>query len=99
VSSHQAPKTGAYIASTNKKFSINELHCRLGHVSHERARLLIRKGLVKGVELEANSEVVVCESCEWEKRIEEGNNEGSRGGEMCCCWKTGSFQFVGASSC
>jgi len=41
----------AHAASTNKTFSINELHCCLGHVSHERARLLIRKGLVKGVEL------------------------------------------------
>jgi len=62
-------KTEAYIASTNEKFSINELHHHLGHVSHERARLLIRKGLVKGVELEANSEVVVCESCEWAKGL------------------------------
>jgi hypothetical protein len=47
--------------------SINELHRRLGHVSHERAKLLVKKGLVEGVTLEANSEVVVCESCEWAK--------------------------------
>jgi transposase InsO family protein len=43
------------------------LHRRLGHVSHERARLLVKKGLVEGVTLEADSEVVVCESCEWAK--------------------------------
>ena len=59
----------AHAASTNKMFSINELHRCLGHVSHERARLLIRKGLVKGVELEANSKVIVCESCEWAKGL------------------------------
>jgi len=32
-----------------------------------RARLLVKKGLVEGVELEADSEVVVCKSCEWAK--------------------------------
>ena len=44
--------------------SINELHRRLGHVSHDRARLLVNKRLVKGIELEADGEVVICESCE-----------------------------------
>lgn len=59
----------AHAASTSKTFSINELHRHLDHVSHERARLLIRKRLVKGVELEANSKVIVCESCEWAKGL------------------------------
>jgi hypothetical protein len=43
--------------------SIDELHRRLGHVLHERARLLVKKGLVEGVELDMNSEATVCE-CE-----------------------------------
>jgi hypothetical protein len=60
-------KVGAYAADTKETLSINELHRRLGHVSHERARLLVKKGLVEGVTLEAESEVVVCESCEWAK--------------------------------
>jgi transposase InsO family protein len=59
-------KVGAFAADV-KEMSINELHRRLGHVSHERARLLVKKGLVEGVTLEADSEVVVCESCEWAK--------------------------------
>ena len=59
-------KAGAFVANV-KEMSINELHRRLGHVSHERARLLVKKGLVGGVTLEADSEVVVCESCEWAK--------------------------------
>ena len=59
-------KAGAFVADV-KEMSINELHHRLGHVSHERARLLVKKGLVEGVTLEADSEVVVCESCEWAK--------------------------------
>jgi hypothetical protein len=59
-------KVGAFAADV-KEMLINELHRRLGHVSHERARLLVRKGLVEGVTLEADSEVVVCESCEWVK--------------------------------
>ena len=47
--------------------SVDELHRRLGHVSHDRAKLLVNKGLVEGVMLDAGSETVVCESCEWAK--------------------------------
>ena len=60
-------KVGAHAADTNKLLSINELHRQLGHVSHERAKLLVKKGLVEGVMLEMDSEVTVCESCEWAK--------------------------------
>ena len=63
------PSDGAHVTSAREALSINELHRHLGHVSHERARLLIKKGLVKGVELEANSEAVVCESCKWVKGL------------------------------
>ena len=60
-------KDGAYSIDAKEALSINELHRRLGHVSHERARLLIKKGLVEGVELDEGSETIVCESCEWAK--------------------------------
>ena len=59
-------EVGAFVVDV-KEMSINELHRRLGHVSHERARLLVKKGLVEGVTLETDSQVVVCESCEWAK--------------------------------
>ena len=52
---------------TADAISIDELHRRLGHISHDRAKLLIDKGLVVGVKLEAESEATVCESCEWAK--------------------------------
>ena len=60
-------KTVAHAASVKEPMSINELHRRLGHVSHDRARLLVKKGLVKGIELEEDGDVVICESCEWAK--------------------------------
>ena len=74
---------------TSDKLSINELHRRLGHVSHERAKLLVSKGLVEGVTLETGSEVVVCESCEWAKgerksisRIRDGERRTAIGEEI-----------------
>jgi hypothetical protein len=60
-------KASAHVAAANEVLSINDLHRRMGHVSHERAKLLVKKGLVEGVTLEDNSEVIVCESCEWAK--------------------------------
>lgn len=60
-------RAGENAADTNEVLSIDKLHCRLGHVSHERAKLLVKKGLVEGVMLGADSEVVVCKSCEWAK--------------------------------
>ena len=63
--------TTAYAYSTNpddEVLSMDELRRRLGHVSHERAKLLVSKGLVEGVTLESGTEVVAtCESCEWAK--------------------------------
>src|SRR5271155_296226 len=56
-----------YAGKAKEVLTIDELHRRLGHVSHERARLLVKKGLVEGVELDMNSKATVCESCEWAK--------------------------------
>ena len=61
------PPGGEYARKTKEVLTINELHRRLGHVAHERAKLLIRKGLVEGVELDMESRPTVCESCEWAK--------------------------------
>jgi hypothetical protein len=36
-------------------------------VSHDRARMLVAKGLVEGVELDLASNTSVCKSCEWVK--------------------------------
>ena len=62
-------KAYTYTATPDNEdiLSIDELHRRLGHVSHDRAKLLVNKGLVKGVTLEPGTEVVACESCEWAK--------------------------------
>ena len=80
---------GAYSTSTKEILSINELHRRLGHVSHERARFLVKEGLVKGIELDAGSEAVVCESCEWGKgerrsitKVREGGRRTAIGDEI-----------------
>ena len=47
--------------------TIDELHRRLGHVSHDSIRHLIAKGLVEGVELDLESKPTFCSSCEWGK--------------------------------
>ncbi len=47
--------------------SIDKLHRCLGHVSHARAKFLVDKGLILGIELDPDSRPTVCESCEWAK--------------------------------
>ena len=39
----------------------------VGHVSYDRVKLLLAKGLVEGITLDKESEASVCESCEWAK--------------------------------
>ena len=53
-----------YSAQVNEVLTIDKLHRHLGHVSHERARILVKKGLVEGVELTPDDEATICESCE-----------------------------------
>jgi hypothetical protein len=60
-------KAEANITNSTATVSIDELHRRLGHVSHEQAKLLVAKGLVDGINLEAGSTPSTCESCEWAK--------------------------------
>jgi hypothetical protein len=66
----------------SEELSIEELHRRLGHISQERAKVLIDKGLVEGVSLEAGSEMTTCESCEWGKTARK-NVKKVREGERC----------------
>jgi transposase InsO family protein len=61
------PLGGEYAGKTKEVLSLDELHRRLGHVSHERAKLLVEKGLVEGIELDVDSKSTICESCEWAK--------------------------------
>ena len=76
-------------AGMNEVLSINELHRRLGHVSHERAKLVITKGLAEGLSLDRDSQPTVCESCEWAKatkktivKVREGERSVAVGDEV-----------------
>ena len=69
--------------------SVDELHRRLGHISHERAKLLVRKGLVEGIELRTGDEVTICESCKSAKaerksitKVREGERHSAVGDEV-----------------
>ena len=76
------PGAEANSVDANEEISIEELHRRLGHISQERAKVLIEKGLVEGVSLEAGSEMTTCESCEWGKTARKKVNK-VREGERC----------------
>ena len=64
---HSKCKSADYAAKVAEVLTIDELHRRLGHVGHEAAKILVEKGLVKGVELDLDSKPTVCASCEWGK--------------------------------
>jgi hypothetical protein len=73
----------------DEALSIDELHRRLGHISQERVKFLINKGLVDGVRLEADSTPTVCDSCEWAKatrkpvtKVREGERRTAVGDEI-----------------
>jgi len=61
------PQTSGYAGKAVEVLSIDKLHRRLGHVGHDAVRQLMRKGLVKGLELDEDSKPSFCESCEWGK--------------------------------
>jgi transposase InsO family protein len=79
----------ANTAGASELLSIDELHRRLGHVSHERAKLVIAKGLAEGLRLDSESQPTVCESCEWAKatrkavvKVREGKRSVAVGDEV-----------------
>jgi len=61
------PETAGYSSRVKELLTIDELHCRLGHVAHDAARKLVEKGLITGVELDEASMPSFCESCKWGK--------------------------------
>jgi hypothetical protein len=61
-----AESTGC-VAKVVDLLTIDELHRKLGHVGHDAARILVEKGLVKGIELDKESKPSFCASCEWGK--------------------------------
>ena len=75
-------KTGTRCYSTqiNEILSINKLHCHLGHDSHDRAKLLVRKELVEGLELMPDEEATICESCESAKGVRKSIVKVKKGG-------------------
>ena len=94
------PLEGEYAGKARVKVSIDELHCQLGHVSHDRTRMLVKKGLVEGVELDMATKLSICESCEWAKGerkvitwVHEGQCTTKIGGEI------HSDLFMGTSTC
>lgn len=50
-----------------KRSTIEEFHRRMGHISPETAKRMVSEGVVKGVELNSNSTIQTCDSCEYAK--------------------------------
>lgn len=63
------PDSEEFAGKAREVLSIDELHRRMGHVSHSAARALVQKKLVSGIELDESSKATVCESCEWAKGV------------------------------
>jgi len=61
------PDVAGYAGRVTEVLTIDDLHRRLGHVSHQAARRMVEKGIVKGVELDEGSQPSFCESCQWGK--------------------------------
>jgi len=59
--------TTDFAGRAKEKLSIDELHRTLGHIAHDAAKDLVRKGLVLGVDLDEDSVATVCEACETAK--------------------------------
>ena len=78
-----------YSAEEKEPLTIDEFHRHLGHVSQEQAKLLVKKGLIEGVELKAGDEVRACKSCESAKgerrsviKVREGERCSAVGDEV-----------------
>jgi hypothetical protein len=62
------PGQAGYAGKVKETLTIDELQRKLGHVSHNYIKQLLRRKLVTGVELDENSKPTFCESCEWGKK-------------------------------
>ena len=61
IQSPELPKHYANVA--NGPISINELHCRMGHVNFQTLREMVRKGAIEGVKLDSSPTPSFCEYC------------------------------------
>ena len=61
------PQTAVYAGKAVEVLSIDELYRRLGYVGHDAVHQLMRKGLIKELELDKDSKPSFCESCKWGK--------------------------------
>jgi hypothetical protein len=46
---------------------MDELHCHIGHIAPDTAKLLVKKGIVEGIELDESQNPHNCDSCEFTK--------------------------------
>lgn len=51
------------VAASAKQMSVMELHARLGHISPEAAKRLVREKMVEGLSLDTTSAIMFCEAC------------------------------------
>ncbi|THG92841.1 hypothetical protein EW026_g8206 [Hermanssonia centrifuga] len=85
----QHTKSFDYAGRVKDVFTIDELHRLMGHISHDAARDLVRKGLVLGVMIEDSPSSGVCAACEAAKttrkpiqRYREGERTAAVGDEV-----------------
>ena len=55
------------VASTKEVVTVEELHRRMGHISPEAARRLVKDGAIDGIEIGESSDLKSCDSCEYAK--------------------------------
>jgi hypothetical protein len=60
-------KDGVALAARSVSVSIDSLHRKMGHISYEAVRNLVRQGMITGVELDDAEQPGPCESCEYAK--------------------------------
>jgi hypothetical protein len=63
---HEPRKVAANV--TTDTVTIEELHQIMGHILPEVARKLIEDGLVKGVKLDRSSDIRSCDSCKYDRK-------------------------------
>jgi hypothetical protein len=47
--------------------TVNDLHCRMGHIRPDAVKLLVKKGIIKGIHLDETQSICTCDSCEFAK--------------------------------
>jgi len=57
----------AMVASTKEVVVVEELHQRMGHISPEAARRLVKDGATEGIEIDESSDLKLCDSGEYVK--------------------------------